>query len=177
MGGSHRQRKIWKYNVKPKKVVLKIPYGLWGVFGLFYPRNTARVVKFSDFNLLLLLLLLFFYSNSHWSPFFNHSGFWFLVHLKSLNLISVRFVCFFWNILLNIVEIAKQYVTKLKSCIRETKHLSIDSDSSTDVIGGWTKNTQNPIFFKSGKNHKKRKNSETSRNMTKLAIQPLTRGL
>ena len=28
-----------------------------------------------------------------------------------------------------------------KSCIRETKHLSTDADSSTDAIGGWTKNT------------------------------------
>ena len=35
-----------------------------------------------------------------------------------------------------------------KSRIRETKHLSTDADSSTDAIGGWTKNTQNPIFLK-----------------------------
>ena len=34
-----------------------------------------------------------------------------------------------------------------KSRIRETKHLSIDADSSTDAIGGWTKNTPKPNFF------------------------------
>ena len=34
-----------------------------------------------------------------------------------------------------------------KSRIRETKHLSTDADSSTDVIGGWTKNTKKPDFF------------------------------
>ena len=34
-----------------------------------------------------------------------------------------------------------------KSRIRETKHLSTDAHSSTDAIGGWTKNTQNPDFF------------------------------
>ena len=31
--------------------------------------------------------------------------------------------------------------TDQKSRIRETKHLSTDADSSTDAIGGWTKNT------------------------------------
>ena len=31
-----------------------------------------------------------------------------------------------------------------KSRIRETKHLSTDVDSSTDAIGGWTKNTPKP---------------------------------
>ena len=35
---------------------------------------------------------------------------------------------------------------KKKSRIRETKHLSTDADSSTDAIGGWTKNTPNPDF-------------------------------
>ena len=40
--------------------------------------------------------------------------------------------------------------------IQETKHLSTDADSSTDAIGGWTKNTQKPDFFlKNGKNHSK----------------------
>ena len=63
-----------------------------------------------------------------------------------------------------------------KSRIRETKHLSTDADSSTDAIGGWTKNTPKPDFFENGKNHQKRKHSEMSRNMTKLAIRPLTRG-
>ena len=33
-----------------------------------------------------------------------------------------------------------------KSRIRETNHLSTDADSSTDTIGGWTKNNPNPIF-------------------------------
>ena len=36
---------------------------------------------------------------------------------------------------------------------------------------------KNPIFLKSRKNHPKRKNSKTSRDMLKLAIRPLTRGL
>ena len=36
---------------------------------------------------------------------------------------------------------------------------------------------QSPIFFKNVKNHPKRKNSKTSRNMQKLAICPSTRGL
>ena len=35
----------------------------------------------------------------------------------------------------------------LKSRIRETKRLSTDADSSTDAIGGWTKNTPKPDFF------------------------------
>ena len=44
-----------------------------------------------------------------------------------------------------------------KSCIRETKHLSTNADSSIDTIGGWTKNTQKPDFFFKQKNHQKRK--------------------
>ena len=36
---------------------------------------------------------------------------------------------------------------------------------------------KNPIFLKNGKNHPKRKNSKTSRDMPKLAIRPSTRGL
>ena len=36
---------------------------------------------------------------------------------------------------------------KKKSRIRETKHLSTDADSSTNAIGGWTKNTPKPFFF------------------------------
>ena len=122
-------------------------------------------------------------------------------------------------------------IGKQKSRVRETKHLSTDADSSTDAIGGWTKNTpkpdffekrkkspktqklrnvqkydkisntpfdhrslihreawfspcfvgqripQNPIFLKNGKNHLKHKNTKMSRNMPKLAIRPLTRGL
>ena len=38
-----------------------------------------------------------------------------------------------------------------KSRIRETKHLSTDAYSSTDAIGGWTKNTQKPDFFEKWK--------------------------
>ena len=64
-----------------------------------------------------------------------------------------------------------------KSRIRETKHLSTDADSGTDAIGGWTKNNQKPDFFKKQKKSPKLKNSETSKNMTKLAIHPSTRGL
>ena len=40
---------------------------------------------------------------------------------------------------------------KKKSRIRETKHLSTDADSSTDDIGGWTKNTQKPDCFEKRK--------------------------
>ena len=64
-----------------------------------------------------------------------------------------------------------------KSRIRETKHRSTDADSSTDTTVGWTKNSQKPIFLKNGKNHPKRKNSKTSRDMPILAIYPSTRGL
>ena len=34
-----------------------------------------------------------------------------------------------------------------KSCIRETKYLSTDADSSTDTTVGWTKNTPKPKIF------------------------------
>ena len=37
--------------------------------------------------------------------------------------------------------------TLLKSRIQDTKHISTNADSSTDAIGGWTKNTQKPDFF------------------------------
>ena len=65
----------------------------------------------------------------------------------------------------------------LKSRIQETKHLLTDADSSTDTTLGWTKNTKNPNFLKNAKNHPKRKNSKTSRDMPILAIYPSTRGL
>ena len=42
-------------------------------------------------------------------------------------------------------KLLKQQTLK-KSRIQETKHLSTDADSSTDAIGGWTENTQKPIF-------------------------------
>ena len=38
-------------------------------------------------------------------------------------------------------------IFKKKSRIRETKHLSTDADSSTDAIGGWTKNTPKPASY------------------------------
>ena len=67
---------------------------------------------------------------------------------------------------------------KKKSCIRETLNLSTDADSSTDTTVGWTKNTQKPNFFlKNAKKNPKRKNSKTSRDMPKLTIYPLIRGL
>ena len=40
------------------------------------------------------------------------------------------------------------YLTQVKkSRIRETKHLSTNTDTSTDAIGGWTKNTQKSDLF------------------------------
>ena len=53
--------------------------------------------------------------------------------------------------------------TKKKSRLRETKHLSTDADSSTDAIGGWTKNTQKPVFF--GKTEKINKNAKTQKRL------------
>ena len=52
------------------------------------------------------------------------------------NLVSKKY-CIIWNV---------QLLYK-KSRIREKKHLLTDSDSSTDAIGAWTKNTPKPIFF------------------------------
>ena len=49
------------------------------------------------------------------------------------------------------------------------------SNPSGSVVSGWTKNTQKPDFLKKGKNHPKRKNSKTSRDMPILAIRPLTK--
>ena len=43
-----------------------------------------------------------------------------------------------------------------KTRIREKKHLSTNADSSTDAIGGWTKNTPKPNFFE-----KRKKSSKT----------------
>ena len=139
----------------------------------------------------------------------------------------------------NINQVLLSLFTKLVNCtfaqcgskksrIRETKHLSTATDSSTNAIGGQTKNTpkpdffeklkksskteklkkrleicqicdtlfdqrsvihreawfpggprtpKNPIFLRNGKNHPKRKNSKTSKDMPKLAIRSLTRGL
>ena len=68
-------------------------------------------------------------------------------------------------------------VGEKKSRIRETKHLSIDADNSTDTTVGWTKNNQKPNFFEKRKIHPKCKNSKTSRDMPILVIYPSTRGL
>ena len=50
-----------------------------------------------------------------------------------------------------------------------TKHLSTDADSSTDAIGGWTKNTQKPDFFgkrkKSSKTEKIIQNAKTQKRL------------
>ena len=45
------------------------------------------------------------------------------------------------------LKLVEGEIQKLKSRIRETKHLSTDADSSTDTTVGWTKNTQKPKFF------------------------------
>ena len=42
-----------------------------------------------------------------------------------------------------------------KSRIRETKHLLTDVDSSTNGIGGWTKNNPKPDFFEERKKSSK----------------------
>ena len=57
---------------------------------------------------------------------------------------------------------------KKKSGIRETKHLSTDADSSTDAIGGWTKNTPKLIFFE-----KRKKSSKTQKHLELDRVAPL----
>ena len=47
--------------------------------------------------------------------------------------------------------ILEAFFVKENPAIRETKHHSTDADSSTDAIGGWTKNTQKPDFFQKQK--------------------------
>ena len=42
--------------------------------------------------------------------------------------------------------------------MRETKHLSIGADKSTDAIGGWIKNTPKPDFLE-----KRKKSSKTQK--------------
>ena len=64
-----------------------------------------------------------------------------------------------------------------KSRIRGKSNLSTDADSSTDTTVGWTKNTEKPKKKLNLKNFPKMKNSKTSRDMPKLAIYPLSRGL
>ena len=54
-------------------------------------------------------------------------------------------------------NIPTNYKTKMKkSRIRETKHLSTDTDSSTDTTVGWTKNTQQKF-------EKQKKSSKTQK--------------
>ena len=50
-----------------------------------------------------------------------------------------------------------KYILK-KSRIRETKHISTDADSSTDITVGWTKNSRKPKFFE-----KQKKSSKTQK--------------
>ena len=58
-----------------------------------------------------------------------------------------------------------------KSRIRETKHLSTDADSSTDAIGGWTKNTPKPDF--SEKTEKIIQNAKTQKRLELDGVAPL----
>ena len=55
-----------------------------------------------------------------------------------------------------ICDVHFRFRLREKSRIRETKHLSTNADSSTDAIGGWTKNTPKPDFFE-----KRKKSSKT----------------
>ena len=62
--------------------------------------------------------------------------------------------------------------------IRETSNLLTDADRSTNTTVGWTKNTQKPKKkLKTEINNQKQKKIKISRDMPKLAIYPLTRGL
>ena len=54
------------------------------------------------------------------------------------------------NIKLFLLSYSRILKNLIKSCIRETKHLT-DADSSTDAIGGWTKITPKPDFFEKRK--------------------------
>ena len=59
------------------------------------------------------------------------------------------------NLAKNLTNLAD---TPKKSCIRETKHLSTDADSSNDTTIGWTKNTKKPEFLE-----KRKKSSNTQK--------------
>ena len=54
----------------------------------------------------------------------------------------------------------EQYKKTKKSSIRETKHLSIDADSSTDTTVRWSRNTPKPNFFEKRKNSSKIKKTQ-----------------
>ena len=57
---------------------------------------------------------------------------------------------------INSMELFYKHVRK--SCVRETKHLSTDANSSTDTTVGWTKNTQKPTVLE-----KRKKSSKTQK--------------
>ena len=50
-----------------------------------------------------------------------------------------------------------------KSRIRKTKHLLTNADSSTDAIGGWTKDTPKLDFFEKRKKSSKTQKLKNSR--------------
>ena len=64
------------------------------------------------------------------------------------------------------------YKRQEKSRIRETKHLSTDADSSTDAIGGWTKNTPKPDFFEKQKNSSKTQKLKNVKKYAKISDTP-----
>ena len=59
-----------------------------------------------------------------------------------------------------------------KSRIRETKHLSTDADSSTDAIGGWTKNTPKQFFFEKRKKSSKVQKLKNVEKYAKISDMP-----
>ena len=59
-----------------------------------------------------------------------------------------------------------------KKRIRETKHLSTDADSSTDAIGGWTKNTTKPDFFEKRKKSPKTQKIRNVQKYDKISDTP-----
>ena len=60
---------------------------------------------------------------------------------------------------------SKNYVLPKNPAYGRKKHLSTDADSSTDAIGGWTKNTPKPDFFE-----KRKKSSKTQKTQKPLEI-------
>ena len=71
---------------------------------------------------------------------------------------------------------------KLKNVLKYAKISDTPFDQRSLIhweawFPGGTRISKNPIFLKNGKNHPKRKNSKTSRDMPKLAIRPSTWGL
>ena len=64
----------------------------------------------------------------------------FLAALSSSRSLVVR-----WSVGRSVGRLVRHVCEKAR--IRETKHLSTDADSSTDAIGGWTKNTPKPASY------------------------------